>query len=184
MSPAPPSKAPDLRDARAARLAAQHAGGGNKRRKLEDDEDDDVGKRVAMRRPASTENLFDTGDLGARRVLLREAAAISLLSLIPPDRVGLIRKLRLGHTLKRAEGGGWRLDLTKQRVSLDASSVLKDASSMRQRWIDEKVWKKWVLQAKSVLQVLVGCGRQKVGTLITFCGCWPVRSVHRPPQNL
>ena len=65
MSPAPPSKAPDLRDARAARLAAQHAGGGNKRRKLEDDEDDDVGKRVAMRRPASTENLFDTGDLGA-----------------------------------------------------------------------------------------------------------------------
>ena len=23
-----------------------------------------------------------------------------------------------------------------------------------------------------VLQVLVGCGRQKVGTLITFCGCW------------
>ena len=25
------------------------------------------------------------------------------------------RKLRLGHTLKRAEGGGWRMDLTKQR---------------------------------------------------------------------
>ena len=65
MSPAPPSKAPDLRDARAARLAAQHAGGGNKRRKLEEDEDDDVGKRVAMRRPASSQNLFDTGDLGA-----------------------------------------------------------------------------------------------------------------------
>ena len=47
--------------------------------------------------------------------LLRDAAAISLLSLIPPDRVGLIRKLRLGHTLKKAAGGGWRLDLTKQR---------------------------------------------------------------------
>ena len=47
--------------------------------------------------------------------LLRDATALSLLSLIPPDRVGLIRKLRLGHTLKKADGGGWRLDLTKQR---------------------------------------------------------------------
>merc|ERR1711903_414390 len=65
MSPAPPSNKPDLRDARAARLAAQHAGGGNKRRKLEEDEDEDIGKRVAMRRPASSQNLFDTGDLGA-----------------------------------------------------------------------------------------------------------------------
>ena len=46
--------------------------------------------------------------------LLRDATAISLLSLVPPDRVGLIRKLRLGHTLKRREGG-WRLDLTKAR---------------------------------------------------------------------
>ena len=46
--------------------------------------------------------------------LLRDATAISLLSLVPPDRVGLVRKLRLGHTLKRREGG-WRLDLTKQR---------------------------------------------------------------------
>ena len=47
--------------------------------------------------------------------LLRDAATLSLLSLIPPDRVGLVRKLRLGHTLKKAGGGGWRLDLTKQR---------------------------------------------------------------------
>lgn len=47
--------------------------------------------------------------------LARDAAAVSMLSLIPPDRVGLIRKLRLGHTLKKAEGGGWRLDLSKQR---------------------------------------------------------------------
>ena len=41
------------------------------------------------------------------RAALDDAAAISLLSLIPPDRVGCIRKLRLGHTLKRREGGGW-----------------------------------------------------------------------------
>ena len=41
------------------------------------------------------------GTLAAKRNLLRDAAALSLLSLIPPDRVCCIRKLRLGHTLKR-----------------------------------------------------------------------------------
>ena len=43
---------------------------------------------------------------------------LSLLTLLPPDRVGIVRKLRLGHTLVRrasADGGGWRLDLSKQR---------------------------------------------------------------------
>ena len=54
--------------------------------------------------------------------LLRDAAALSLLSLIPPDRVVLIRKLRLGHTLKKAAGGGWRLDLSKQRDGHKTSS--------------------------------------------------------------
>ena len=34
------------------------------------------------------------GTAAQRRVLLRDAAAISLLSLIPPDRVGCIRKVR------------------------------------------------------------------------------------------
>ena len=34
----------------------------------------------------------------------------------PSDsRVGCIRKLRLGHTLKKKEGGGWKMDLTKAR---------------------------------------------------------------------
>ena len=51
----------------------------------------------------------------AKMSLLRDAAAISLLSLIPPDRVGCIRKLKLSHTLKRKEGGGWMMDLSKQR---------------------------------------------------------------------
>ena len=52
----------------------------------------------------------------ARRSALKEAAALSLLSLIPPDRVGIIRKLRLGHTLKRKTGGvGWKIDLSRQR---------------------------------------------------------------------
>ena len=59
---------------------------------------------------------------GSNLKLLRDAAALSLLSLIPPDRVGLIRKLRLGHTLKRADGG-WRLDLTKQRDGHKTSQV-------------------------------------------------------------
>ena len=51
----------------------------------------------------------------AMRNALRDAAALSLLSLIPPDRVGCIRKLRIGHTLKKKEGGGWMMDLSKAR---------------------------------------------------------------------
>jgi len=51
-----------------------------------------------------------------KRFALRDAAALSLLSLIPPDRVGCIRKLRLCHTLKKKElGPGWKMDLSKQR---------------------------------------------------------------------
>ena len=89
------------------------------------------------------------GTPAEKRFALRDAAAISLLSLIPPDRVGCIRKavptrsndrmtlalptsarpsldarpfcacaraqLRLGHTLKKKAGGGWKMDLSKQR---------------------------------------------------------------------
>ena len=50
-----------------------------------------------------------------KRFALRDACALSLLSLIPPDRVGCIRRLRLNHTLKRKAGGGWKMDLSKQR---------------------------------------------------------------------
>ena len=56
-----------------------------------------------------------TTGTAAEKFALRDACAISLLSLIPPDRVGIIRKLRLGHTLKKKEGGGWAIDLSKQR---------------------------------------------------------------------
>ena len=55
------------------------------------------------------------GESAAKRALLRDACALSLLSLIPPDSVGCIRKLRLNHTLKRKQGGGWMMDLSKQR---------------------------------------------------------------------
>jgi hypothetical protein len=64
--------------------------------------------RVSAMNAASS---YDGADAQKKQSLLRDACAISLLSLLPPDRVGLIRKLRLGHTLKRIEGGGWRLDL-------------------------------------------------------------------------
>ena len=57
----------------------------------------------------------DGGAPAAKRNLLRDCCALSLLSLIPPDRVGCIRKLRLGHTLKKKPGGGWMMDLSKQR---------------------------------------------------------------------
>ena len=60
-------------------------------------------------------NEAPAGNTSARLVLLRDTTACSLLSLLPPDRVGLVRKLRLGHTLKRRDDGGWRLDLTKAR---------------------------------------------------------------------
>ena len=49
-----------------------------------------------------------------RKVALQQAALLSLMSLIPPDRVGVIRKLRLSHSLVRRPGGGWRIDLTKR----------------------------------------------------------------------
>ena len=53
---------------------------------------------------------------------MRDSAAISLLSLIPPDRVGVIRKLRVGHTLKRFQDAAsappvtsWGIDLSQTR---------------------------------------------------------------------
>ena len=58
---------------------------------------------------------FAGGTVSQRRKALADAALISLLSLIPPDRVGIIRRLRFGHTLKKREGGGWRMDLTSRR---------------------------------------------------------------------
>ena len=60
-----------------------------------------------------------------KQELLKGATAMALLTLIPPDRVGVIRKLRVGHTLRRTveppseEGAdpvvSWGIDLSKQR---------------------------------------------------------------------
>jgi hypothetical protein len=73
---------------------------------------------VQKARVAAMNKLNDatqTATPAAKRSLLRDAAALSLLSLIPPDRVGCIRKLRLNHTLKRKQGGGWKMDLSRHR---------------------------------------------------------------------
>ena len=47
---------------------------------------------------------------------LREWLAIGLFTLMPPDRVGVIRKLRLNMSLKRSGDGSFELDLTQQRA--------------------------------------------------------------------
>ena len=94
---APPPARASLADARAARLAAQHAGGGgNKRRKV--DEDEPSPTRVAMRRPVSP-NAFDA-DLGgpwrdpapglaltrhgSARNLVRASSAVNIMGLEEP----------------------------------------------------------------------------------------------------
>ena len=55
-----------------------------------------------------------TATANQRRVALMQATMISFLSMLPPDRVGVVRKLRLKHTLVRREEGGWRISLTKR----------------------------------------------------------------------
>ena len=45
---------------------------------------------------------------------LKEWLVISLHTVQPPDRVGVVRKLRLGVTLKK-EGGSYTLDMTQAR---------------------------------------------------------------------
>jgi hypothetical protein len=72
-----------------------------------------------------------TGTPATKRNVLRGAAALSLLSLIPPDRVGCIRKLRLGHTLKRKQGGGWMMDLSKQRDGHKTSRFCEHSTPSR-----------------------------------------------------
>ena len=73
---------------------------------------------VQKARVTAMKKLEDVGNgvaPAAKCNLLRDCCALSLLSLIPPDRVGCIRRLRFGHTLKRKPGGDWMMDLSKQR---------------------------------------------------------------------
>ena len=73
---------------------------------------------VQKARATATKKLDDAAQGGtpaSKQNLLRDCCALSLLSLFPPDRVGCIRKLRLGHTLKKKESGTWMIDLSKQR---------------------------------------------------------------------
>ncbi|KAL3898052.1 MAG: hypothetical protein SGPRY_012922, partial [Prymnesium sp.] len=60
----------------------------------------------------------------------KDAVAILLLLLFPPSRVGVIRELRLGHTLqRRADGAGWAIKLSKQRDGHETSKARAPLSS-------------------------------------------------------
>ena len=50
-----------------------------------------------------------------RVTALKEVVAIAFLSLLPPDRVGVTRRLRFGHTLKKKADGNYRLDLSLRK---------------------------------------------------------------------
>ena len=63
---------------------------------------------------AHLDSLPSTATSNQRRVALMQATMICFLSMLPPDRVGVVRKLRLNHTLVRREEGGWRISLTKR----------------------------------------------------------------------
>ena len=74
-------------------------------------------EEVQQARVTALDKVGEAEWIGAeeKRAALRDACAISLLSLIPPDRVGIIRKLRLDVTLKKKPDGNWKIDLSKQR---------------------------------------------------------------------
>ena len=51
-------------------------------------------------------------DPAEARAHVRSCCLLTILTALPPDRVGVYRKLQLGTTLKRAVcGGGWQIDL-------------------------------------------------------------------------
>ena len=50
-----------------------------------------------------------------RLTALSQVVMIAFMSLLPPDRVGVVRRLRFKHTLVRRESGGWRLDLSSRK---------------------------------------------------------------------
>ena len=50
-----------------------------------------------------------------RLTALSQVVMIAFMSLLPPDRVGVVRRLRFKHTLIQREGGGWRLDLSARK---------------------------------------------------------------------
>ena len=50
-----------------------------------------------------------------RLTALMQVVMIAFMSLLPPDRVGVVRRLRYKHTLVKRSGGGWRLDLSARK---------------------------------------------------------------------
>ena len=86
----------------------------------------------------------EEGGPGAR-VRLFDAALLTWLTVVPPDRVGVARKLQLGVTLKpSAAGGGFKLDLSTPDAHKTAAifgpsttAVPTAACALLQAWLAE-----------------------------------------------
>ena len=79
----------------------------------------------------------------AARTRLFDAALLTWLTVVPPDRVGVARKLQLGVTLKPTAGGGFELDLSTPDAHKTAAifgpsttAVPAAACALLQAWLD------------------------------------------------
>ena len=80
----------------------------------------------------------------AARTRLFDAALLTWLTVVPPDRVGVARKLQLGVTLKPTAGGGFELDLSTPDAHKTAAifgpsttAVPAAACALLQAWLAE-----------------------------------------------
>ena len=85
----------------------------------------------------------EEGGPGARARLF-DATLLTWLTAVPPDRVGVARKLQLGVTLKPAAGGGFELDLSTPNAHKTAAifrpsttAVPAAACALLQAWLAE-----------------------------------------------
>jgi len=77
------------------------------------------------------------------RARLFDAALLTWLTVVPPDRVGVARKLQLGVTLKPTAGGGFELDLSTPDAHKTAAifgpsttAVPAAACALLRAWLD------------------------------------------------
>ena len=70
----------------------------------------------ARAKAIEAQEAYRGSDAKQRLALVRDCLVLSFLTCQPPDRVGVLRKMRFGATLKRGEApGAWLLDLTERR---------------------------------------------------------------------
>ena len=75
-----------------------------------------------------------------RLMLAEEAGLLCLLTVLPPDRVGVTRKLSIGDTLKHNEQCGWFIDLTKERQHKTAKFYGEITWNGEVGWHSEIIW--------------------------------------------